>query len=166
MDDNFVKRAQHFWQARTDRERRLLGFGGAVLTLGLIYGLLYAPLMEARTKLQKRLPVQRAELRLLEIQTEQIERLRRKGGDPGRQASLQGQIESLAAAHDLRPALKQLTALGADQVQISTDPQPIDIWMGWLNELDRNGLQLGNVQLTRTENGQATLIATVTRSGT
>jgi general secretion pathway protein M len=60
--------AQAFWQERTEQERRMLTIGGAVLGLGLFYGVLIDPALEGRAKLRKELPQQRqqaAELQAL-----------------------------------------------------------------------------------------------------
>src|SRR5476649_631984 len=60
-----------FWAARTEQERRFLGVGGAVLGVLLVYGLLIAPALSGRERLQKDLPVlrqQAAELQALALQ--------------------------------------------------------------------------------------------------
>lgn len=53
--------AQAFWQERTEQERRMLSIGGAVVGLGLFYGVLIDPAMEGRAKLRAQLPQMRQE---------------------------------------------------------------------------------------------------------
>lgn len=53
--------AQAFWQERTEQERRMLAIGGAVLGLGLFYGVLIDPALEGRAKLRAQLPQMRIE---------------------------------------------------------------------------------------------------------
>jgi general secretion pathway protein M len=48
--------AQAFWQERTEQERRMLTVGGAVLGLGLFYGVLIDPALTGRAKLRQDIP--------------------------------------------------------------------------------------------------------------
>lgn len=163
MADDLTSRLQAQWSSRTPREQTFLGIGGLVLLLGLLYGLVYSPLMQTREKLQKRLPVQRAELRQISAQVQQIEHLRRKGGVSENHGPLLRQIESSAIARNLRPALKTLTPIGDDQLQIGTDAQPVETWTNWLDELERTGVRVRNLRLSITDPGHATLTATLSR---
>jgi len=64
-----------FWGARTEQERRFLAVGGAVVGLGLIYGLLIDPALTGREKLRRELPLMRqeaAELQALASQAAQL----------------------------------------------------------------------------------------------
>lgn len=61
-------RAAVFWMARTEQERKFLGVGGAVLLLGLFYGVLIDPALSGRDKLATELPqlrLQAAEMQAL-----------------------------------------------------------------------------------------------------
>ena len=49
-------RAGAFWALRTEQERKLLAIGGAVLALGLVYGVLLDPALSGRARLKKELP--------------------------------------------------------------------------------------------------------------
>jgi len=49
-------RIDAFWQVRTEQERKLLRIGGAVLGLGLFYGVLVGPALDGRAELHKSLP--------------------------------------------------------------------------------------------------------------
>jgi general secretion pathway protein M len=53
--------AQAFWQERTEQERRMLSIGGAVVGLGLFYGVLIDPALEGRARLRAQLPQRRLE---------------------------------------------------------------------------------------------------------
>lgn len=52
-------RAATFWMARTEQERKFLAVGGAVLGLGLFYGVLIDPALSGRDRLSAALPVLR-----------------------------------------------------------------------------------------------------------
>jgi general secretion pathway protein M len=67
--------AAAFWGARTEQERRFLAVGGAVVGLGLVYGLLVDPALTGRERLRRELPVLRqeaAELQALATQAAQL----------------------------------------------------------------------------------------------
>src|SRR5471032_3217895 len=55
-----------FWAARTEQERRLLGVAGPVLGVLLVYGLLIAPALRGRERLQKDLAVVRQQAAVLQ----------------------------------------------------------------------------------------------------
>lgn len=67
----YQARAAEFWTARTEQERKLLSIGGAVVVLGLFYGLLIDPALSGREKLGMALPElrqQAAELQALALE--------------------------------------------------------------------------------------------------
>jgi general secretion pathway protein M len=48
--------AAAWWSARNEQEQRMLSIGGAVLALGLVWGVLIDPALSGRSKLEKELP--------------------------------------------------------------------------------------------------------------
>lgn len=48
--------AAAWWSARTEQEQRMLTIGGAVVALGLVWGVLIDPALTGRDKLQQELP--------------------------------------------------------------------------------------------------------------
>lgn len=48
--------AAAWWSLRTEQEQRMLSIGGAVLALGLAWGVLIDPALSGRSKLEKELP--------------------------------------------------------------------------------------------------------------
>ncbi|RBJ65190.1 type II secretion system protein M, partial [Pseudomonas sp. MWU12-2534b] len=51
-----------FWGERTQREKTLLGWGGAVLAVTIAYSVLWSPAQEGRARIQRELPTMRGEL--------------------------------------------------------------------------------------------------------
>jgi general secretion pathway protein M len=51
-----------WWSARTEQEQRMLSIGGAVVALGLVWGVLIDPAMTGRSKLEKELPLKKQQL--------------------------------------------------------------------------------------------------------
>jgi len=124
--------------------------GGLILLALFGYGLLYVPQNEARTKLAKRLPAERAELRLMRVQAAEIERLRTRMGNSGK-GGLEQRVKSSAATFGLGGSFAQFVALSNDQVQLSTQPLPTNTWTDWLADLERQGVMVVRCQITASE---------------
>lgn len=65
---SFKDKLALFWMARTEQERKVLGIGGAVVALALVYGVFLAPALEGSARLRKELPLlkqQKAQLEAL-----------------------------------------------------------------------------------------------------
>jgi type II secretory pathway component PulM len=145
----YFARLHAFWAGRTSRERTFLAAGATVLLLGLGYGLVVEPLVKANHKLAASLPKQRAELRLMRAQVDEIERLRAGSRSAGKTGSaLVHAIESAAAAHGVREAVTGLAPLAADRVRVTTGPMPASAWLAWFSDLERQGISVVSWRLT------------------
>ncbi|WP_342118896.1 type II secretion system protein M [Pseudoduganella sp. OTU4001] len=54
--NSYRANAAAWWSARNEQEQRMLTIGGAVVALGLVWGVLIDPALTGREKLQKQLP--------------------------------------------------------------------------------------------------------------
>jgi type II secretory pathway component PulM len=162
MANEGLNRIRGYLSGRSVRERMFLFAGGLILLVLLGYGLLYVPQNEARTKLAKRLPAERAELRLMRVQAAEIQRLRTRMGDSGK-AGLEQRVRSSAATFGLGGSIAQFITLANDQVQLSTQPLPTNTWIDWLADLERQGVTIMRCQITASEQaGLARLELTLT----
>ena len=151
MSADLRRRFLDFWQARSGREQRVLAAGGGMLLFGLLYGALYAPLHAAHLRLTERLPPLRAQHRLLTEQVAEIERIRRdSGGRPAAETSLQRRIQSSLQAGGLQDGIVSITPLG-DLVQVVTRDRPVNVWLGWLQDLQRQGVSVTAARLQYSE---------------
>lgn len=162
MVNEWIERLRGQLAVRTPRERQVLAVGGLALLVLLGYGVVYEPLRQARMKLSERLPVQRAELRLMRVQVAEIERLRTHMGAAGK-GSMEQRIKSSAAAFNLGEAFTHFTALSQDQIQLSTQPLPTGSWIDWLADLERQGVSVVRCRITASDQiGLASLELTLT----
>lgn len=162
MASEWIERLRGQLASRTARERKVLAAGGVVLLVLVGYGAVYEPLGSARAKLAARLPVQRAELRLMRVQAEEVERLRSHLGAAAK-GSLEQRVKSAAAAYNLGEAFTQFDVLTQDQVQLTTQPLPTATWTAWLDNLERQGVSVSRCRITPgSERGLASLEMTVT----
>ena len=162
MANEWLDRIRGYLTGRSARERMSLLAGGLTLLVLLGYGLLYEPQNEARSKLAKRLPAERAELRLMRVQAEEIQRLRTRMGDSGK-GGLEQRVKSSAAAFGVGESFAQFVTVANDQLQLSTQPLPTDTWINWLADLERQGVRVVRCRITASEQaGLAKLELTLT----
>lgn len=96
------ERANAYWLARTEQERKFLAFGAAVVLISLVYALLLAPALEGRATLQRSLPA-------LRLQAAQLQ-------------SMAAEASTLAANPAPPPAPMTREALNASLTQRSLAP--------------------------------------------
>lgn len=147
MVNETLEHLRGYLAQRSPRERQTLALGGVILLVLVGYGLIYQPLREARNKLAERLPLQRAELRLMRAQAEEVERLRKQIGGAGT-GTLEQRIKSSAAALGLTGDFTQFIPLSGAQFQIATQPMATATWIGWLGDLERQGIIVARCRIT------------------
>lgn len=162
MLNEWIKLIRSHLAARSAREQRFLLIGSAALIVLLSYGAVYEPTRTARAKLVERLPVQRAELRLMQVQAAEIERLRSHLGETGK-LGLEQRIKSSAAAFGLGEDFTRFTPLTQDQFLIATQPLPNGTWTEWLGDMERQGITVTRCRITMDDQlGLASLELTLT----
>ena len=162
MPNEWLDRIRGYLTGRSARERTVLLAGGLILLVLFGYGLLYEPQNEARARLAKRLPTERAELRLMRVQAAEIQRLRTRMGDSGK-SGLEQRVKSSAAAFGLGGSFPQFVTLADNQIQLSTQPLPTNTWIDWLADLERQGVIVARCHITASEQpGLAKLELTLT----
>ncbi len=157
MANEWLTRARSWYAQRNVREQRSLVLGGLVLLGVLLYGVLYAPLEQARNKLLTRLPELRAELRLMRVQTAEIERLRTSMAGAG-SGTLEQRIKASAAVFDLGSAFNQFTTLAEDRIQLRTEPLANDTWVDWLADLAQRGVTVVRCRVTPADQGGTSIL--------
>jgi type II secretory pathway component PulM len=146
----WIERARGYLAGRSARERLFMRTGALILLVLVGYGLVYEPMRQARAKLAARLPTQRAELRLVQVQAAEIERLRSQMGDTGK-GGLERRVKSSAAALGLGEAITQFTPITDDRIELATQPLPTGTWIDWLADLERQGITVARCRITAGE---------------
>jgi len=120
--------ADSFWSARTEQERRMLVIGGAVVALGLIYGLLIDPALTGREKLRRELPLLRQEAAELQALASQAAQLSAQPATPPAPLSREA-LNTALAARGLTP--QNVVATG-DYFKIDFKNVPFAGLVTWL----------------------------------
>ena len=161
---NRVQEMAHaFWQARTDRERRILVAAILILVPLLFWLLLIEPAWQGRAAWQKKLPALRdehAQLQALldELKTEP-ETQAASAGTTGPAMPLSSQLlDNSLSARGMKPS--SLSVEG-QQAQLTFKDIPFSVLLGWLQEMrSRARLQVTEAAITarqQTDHVDATL---------
>lgn len=144
-----------WWSALAQKERRLIGAGGAIAGLLLGWALLWHPLAERRGALLQSIDAQRRDLAFVRVGAAEIERLRSTGtrarGDrQGR--SLLALADATARSDGLEGALKRVEPVGASSVRVSFEKANFDALVTWIEGLSRTyGVEAGDLSADRAD---------------
>ena len=125
--------AAAWWGARTEQEQRMLSIGGAVVALGLVWGLLIDPALSGRSKLEKELPQlnqQVAELQALAGEASQLAAQPQAAPQPLNK-------EALAAGLQARGLATQSLTVTGDYVKVEFQGVPFAALVSWLDAMRR-----------------------------
>ncbi len=126
-----------FWQARNEREKKILVFCGLFLLAVFLYAYVWQPGEQARTRLRELLPQLRLNDARMHEQAREIRLLRKSVPAPGQPADLKKNIDASATRHKLRDRINVLTVDAAGRAHISIDAIAFDDWIRWLDALQR-----------------------------
>jgi general secretion pathway protein M len=155
-----------WWNARPQRERRVLGVGAVVVALLLGWALVWYPLARARATLTTRIAVQRQDLAWMHQHQAEAQDLRAQGArsHADRQGkSLLALADVSARGAGLAGALKRVEPTGGNSVRVSFEIADFDTLMNWLDGLGRDyGVQVTDFSADKVEglglvNARATL---------
>lgn len=158
---------QIFWQARNPRERSILQVGAGILLIAVLYGFIWQPGEKARARYAKSIPVLRAQLARMRVQSSEIKRLQQDATPSLDSAHLRQDILSSATRNRLRDNVHSLTVSSAGEIHLLMQNVPFDGWIQWLSTLQReNRLRLTGATLQEsTPSGGVTVDATLTLAG-
>ncbi len=118
------------------RERFLLMAGVALITLVLLYGLVWKPLGDRVSSLRATVIEQTALHQWMQTTAGEIRRLRGQQRPPsGERASLLSLADRTAREHGLGAAIRRVEPEGGDKVRIQLEQAPFDDITRWLEQL-------------------------------
>ena len=137
-----------FWQARNEREKKVLIFCTIFLLLGFFYAYLWLPGEQAIASLRQSLPQLRANALRMGAQANEIKLLRKHLLEPDKGVDLKNEIDASALHHNLRDSVSALTIDTAGKAHLTLDAVAFDTWINWLDALQRdNHLRLESTHI-------------------
>ena len=148
-----------FWGERSQREKMLLGWGGAVLAVVIAYSVLWSPAQEGRARIQRELPNMRRELAQMTAQANEAKSLTAAAqGVAPTGLALKDALTASLSDHGLQGAQVQIVGNG---VQIQMKNVSFPAWTQWLDDARRQfKVQVGEAHATALkDDGQVDLTA-------
>jgi len=160
--------AADFWRTRSVRERVILGGAACIVTLALLYGLVWEPGTAARQKLSSTLPRLRAQLEDMRSQQKEVTSLRKQLAAAPQRSDLKVLLQGSAARAPFGRSVERVEAIAADRVFFAAGPVDFDAWLDWTAGMQRDfGARLDTCKIVAA--GQAGLVrveATFVAGGT
>ena len=127
---------KQFWLERAPRERMILGVGGSVLLLVLLYLLLIEPAWTGIARLERALPQQRAQAAELDALLGEVKGLKSQPQVATVSTSeVKGAIEASLSRAGLKTA--RVVPLSDGDIQLSFANVPYGTWATWLAGIER-----------------------------
>ena len=148
-----------FWGERSQREKMLLGWGGAVLAVAIAYSVLWSPAQEGRARIQRELPNMRRELAQMTAQANEAKSLTAAAqGVAPTGLALKDALTASLSDHGMQGAQVQIVGNG---VQIQMKNVSFPAWTQWLDDARRQfKVQVGEAHATALkDDGQVDLTA-------
>lgn len=142
-----------WWEGLSIRDRRIIIIGGALLTVLMLYALVWDPLHRGVAHLRDANDEQRAVLNWMQKASQEVRALQGvarvdaavRGGE-----SLLSLVDRTTKIGRLAGTLKKVQPDGDGKVQVWFEQAPFDELVPWLEQLGRQyGVQLENAQFER-----------------
>jgi len=124
---------QAFWSARNPREQAILAGGATVLALALVYTVLWEPAANGRARIERSLPVMRADLAEMETLAQEARGLTASPAPALRGDALTQALQESLGKYGLKAT--RLTAGPDNSVQLQLDKVPFGAVAGWLQDV-------------------------------
>lgn len=128
-----LEQAVRWWSSLQSRERRVLGVGGTLVALLVLYLVAFEPAFVGRQRLQAELPALRAQVAQIEGLAAEARRLAgqaTQGADSPQQ--LKVQLEQSIAAAGLQGAVSQLAVAG-ELIDLRFKSVAFAGWLAWFD---------------------------------
>ncbi|MDP3516456.1 MAG: type II secretion system protein M [Pseudohongiella sp.] len=134
------------WLSRSPRERRLLTYASATLTLSGYIWMLVAG-TQAGATLRSNLPGLRMQAITLDQHANEIAQLRPLPSQASSNTSLLILVQSMAEIAGLSDSLSTLEALDINRVAIEVGTISFPLWIDWINTLEQQGIRVERIRM-------------------
>lgn len=141
-----------WWLSLAARERRLLGFGAAVLAAAALYAGVWSPLDDERARLRTATAAARADLAWMRAAAARLDAVpvARAAGAAGAVAGpLPRRLEQSAQAAGISASLRQLDAGADGRLAVRFEAVAFDALLPWLETLAAQGVRVVQFDIER-----------------
>ena len=148
------------------RERLVLLGGGAAALLLLGYALVWQPWQDELNRLRLQVPAKEADLRWMKEQADRVRPLlRRNGTRRANETPLLTVVEQSARSADLREVIRRMGPGETEhQVRVWLTEADFNRWLGWLEALRDQGVEVVAATVNRGRDNRVTIRATLQRN--
>lgn len=144
-----IEKSLQTWRALAPRERRLVAAGGVFALVAAAYLLLFEPAWQARTQLQRELPVLRGQLAQMKALAGEAARLAGAPTSAGAPQALRAVLETSVRAAGLGNGLAALNA-GGELIDMRFSGVSHAAWLAWLDTtLRETRLRVADLSISR-----------------
>ncbi len=140
-----------YWSGLSARERQIIGFGGVLVALIVLYAWAWSPFQDALNRLRVQVPAKQATLSWMQQQAELIKpSLSAQNTQIEPSAPLLTIVESSAEKTGMRSTIRRMSPGDEEgQVKIWLTEANFDDWLIWLEALRRQGVEVASCTVTK-----------------
>jgi general secretion pathway protein M len=143
-----IGQLREWWRARNARERWLIGGGGALVMVAVLWAYVWAPIAAERARLIASLPALRVQAQHVAEQAAEVERLRTAARSRAESGPPQRAIEDAMKAAGFGEGFAGVAALGGGRFQVNLGVVPFDALLRVVAQLaERHGLAVETIAL-------------------
>ncbi len=157
---------QNKWLELETRERKAVVLGACILAFGIVYGLIWRPLVRSVGVRTEQVQSMRSDLTWMRQAAIEMRALRGNGVKTGvvRGGSLLSVVDKSARGQGLDKAIVRLTPQGDNEVSVSLTPVDFTRVVRWLGALQLQGIRIRKLSLAPSGAGQVRCSLTLKRT--
>lgn len=137
----------NFWRACSDRERRSLVAGGALLFLVGGYLYVWSPMQQSIGRLRTSIVDLNYKAQQFEIHAKEVLRLRGMAPAVAEKINLAAAIEQEAEKFGMRSGIASMVPVDASQMKISLQTVSVDKLLSWIGALQERGIFVKTIEI-------------------
>ncbi len=156
-----------YWRSLSNREQLTLGLGGIIVVAILFYVIVWEPWHKELNRLRAQVPQKIETLAWMKQQLKVVQALRKQrpgGGGAGQAMPLLTVIEQTANQATIRKSIKRMQPAENNSVQVWLDELYFDNWLKWIDLLQKRGIDVNSVTVSRAQTNTVSIRATFART--
>lgn len=155
-----------YWRSLSGREQLTLGLGGIVVAAIMFYVIVWEPWHKELNRLRAQVPQKIETLAWMKQQlkvAQVLQKQRPGGGGTNQSIPLLTVIEQTANKAAMRKSIRRMQPTENNAVQVWLDELYFDNWLKWIDLLQKRGIDVNNVTVSRAQTNTVSIRATFAR---